>query len=211
MWGAEMKALRSCDYRQRHVNAIKLPSDSCPVRVYEIDELGKTENASGRIADVPGLLSEDLADWRAFLEQEGFAVGGAEFVIPGNLAGPGYGAIDRHTGCCHMSKNQAQKWQPRCMTPAVRAAARRDAARRAPTNATPYSLRRGGIYARLRGESAQSVAEQCGTSLEMLSRHYSYEIDGFGKGRPETLDAQWQRARAMACVGSGDRSLQLVA
>ena len=63
-------------------------------------------------------------------------------------------------------------------------------------SATPYSLRRGGISARLRGENAQSVADQCGTSLEMLSRHYSYEIDEFSNGEPESLDNQWRRARS---------------
>jgi integrase len=137
-----------------------------------IDELGKTEKATGRIADVPELLSADLADWRTLLAREGFPVCGAEFVIPGNLAGAHYGAIDEKTGACHMSKNQAQKWRPRCMTPALSAAASRNPAWALIADATPYSLRRGGISARLRGESAQSVADQCGTSLEMLSRHY---------------------------------------
>jgi hypothetical protein len=76
-----------------------------------------------------------------------------------------------------MSTNQALQWRSRYFKPAVKAIAesRTDLADLA--TATPYSLRRGGISARLRGENAQSVAEQCGTSLEMLSRHYSYEID----------------------------------
>jgi hypothetical protein len=30
------------------------------------------------------------------------------------------------------------------------------------------------------GRAPKSVAEQCGTSLEMPSQHYSYEIDDFG-------------------------------
>jgi len=176
-----------------------------------IDELGKTEKATGRIADVPELLSADLADWRTLLTREGFPVGGAEFVISGNLAGAHYGAIDERTGACHMSKNQAQKWRPRCMKPALSAAAGRNPAWALIADATPYSLRRGGISARLRGESAQSVADQCGTSLEMLSRHYSYEIDGFGRGRPETLDEQWQRARASVPQQPRDDDLHLVA
>ncbi len=32
----------------------------------------------------------------------------------------------------------------------------------------------------------------------MLSRHYSYEIDDFAEGRPQSLDAQWRAARALA-------------
>jgi hypothetical protein len=30
----------------------------------------------------------------------------------------------------------------------------------------------------------------------MLSRHYSYEIDEFSNGEPESLDHQWRRARS---------------
>jgi len=176
-----------------------------------IDALGKTEKATGRIVDVPELLSADLADWRSLLAREGFRVGGAEFVIPGNLAGAHYGAIDEKSGACHMSKNQAQKWRPRCMKPALSAAAGRNPVWALIADATPYSLRRGGISARLRGESAQSVADQCGTSLEMLARHYSYEIDGFGRGRPETLDEQWRRVRSTVANQLPDDHLHLSA
>ncbi len=50
--------------------------------------------------------------------------------------------------------------------------------------------------ARLRGENAQSVADQAGTSLEMLSAHYSYEIDDFDHLGPQPFDQQWRNARA---------------
>jgi hypothetical protein len=52
----------------------------------------------------------------------------------------------------------------------------------------------------VRVENAQSVADQCGTSLEMLSQHYSYEIDDFSRGRPESLDSQWRRARSRSAA-----------
>jgi hypothetical protein len=70
------------------------------------------------------------------------------------------------------------------MKPAVDAAAHNNPDFAKMIGATPYSLRRGGISARLRGENAQSVAAQCGTSLEMLSQHYNYEIDDFGTSTP---------------------------
>jgi hypothetical protein len=95
-----------------------------------------------------------------------------------------------------MSSNQAQKWGPRYMKPAVDAVANAYTEFAKVTGATPYSLRRGGISARLRGENAQSVAAQCGTSLEMLSQHYSYEIDNFGHVGAQLLDRQWRKARA---------------
>jgi hypothetical protein len=43
--------------------------------------------------------------------------------------------------------------------------------------ATPHALRRGGISLRLRTEDPQIVASECGTSLKMLSDHYSFPIE----------------------------------
>ena len=108
------------------------------------------------------------------------------------------------TGARHMSSNQAKKWGPRYMKPAVDAVAKGSTAFVKVTGATPYSLRRGGISARLRGENAQSVAAQCGTSLEMLSQHYSYEIDDFGHVGSQPLDHQWRRARAAVLARTTD-------
>ena len=161
----------------------------------ELDDWAKTERATGRIAKVPPLLGEDLALWRALLRQHGYAAGEVDFVVPGNLTRGEHGIRDPDTGACHMSKNQAQKWGPRYMRPAIAAVAENDAAFANVIGATPYGLRRGGISARLRGENAQSVADQCGTSLDMLSQHYSYEIDDFGQLGSQPLDLQWRRAR----------------
>jgi hypothetical protein len=106
-----------------------------------------------------------------------------------------FGIRDPQTGACHMTGNQAQKWGPRYMTPAVNSVADNHDEYADLRGATPYALRRGGISTRLRGEDAQSVAEQCGTSLEMLSQHYSYEIDGYGHLGPRSVDEQWRKAR----------------
>jgi integrase len=164
---------------------------------HALDSRGKTEKATGRTARVPLLLEEDLKMWRALLRRHGFSTRGADFVIPGNIAGAGHGVIEKITCACHMSNNQACQWRSRCFKPAVKALADRRADLADLVTATPYSLRRGGVSARLRGENAQSVAEQCGTSLEMLSRHYSYEIDDFAQSRPQSLDAQWRTARTL--------------
>jgi len=165
---------------------------------HALDSRGKTEKATGRTARVPLLLEEDLQAWRALLRRHGFSTRGVDFVIPGNIAGAGNGVIEEVTGACHMSNNQACQWRSRYFKPAVEVLAEGRAEMADLATATPYSLRRGGVSARLRGENAQSVAEQCGTSLEMLSRHYSYEIDDFAESRPQSLDAQWRCARAVA-------------
>ena len=94
-----------------------------------------------------------------------------------------------------MSSNQAKKWGARYMTRAVNLVAAKRDGYAGLRGATSYSLRRGGVSMRLRSEDAQSVAEQCGTSLEMLSQHYSYEIDDFGHLGPQSVDAQWRKAR----------------
>jgi integrase len=161
----------------------------------ELDDWAKTEHASGRTVKVPSLLAEDLALWRALLRQHGHPAREVDFIVPGDLTGDEHGIRDHDTGACHMGRNQAQKWGPRYMTPALTAIAENDAAFAKIVGGTPYGLRRGGISARLRGENAQSVADQCGTSLEMLSQHYSYEIDDLGQLGSQPLDLQWRRAR----------------
>lgn len=162
----------------------------------QLDEWGKTEHATGRAPKVPALLREDLAWWRERLRERGYPTRGVDFIIPGDLAGEEFGIRDPQTGACHMSSNQAKKWGPRYMAPAVNSVAENHDGYASLRGATPYALRRGGISMRLRSEDAQSVAEQCGTSLEMLSQHYSYEIDDFSHLGPRSGDEQWRTARA---------------
>jgi hypothetical protein len=161
-----------------------------------LDNLAKTERATERTARMPSLLTSDLNLWRALLHQHGYPTRDVDFVIPGDLTGPNNGICDPETGARHMSSNRAKKWGPRYMKPAIDATANNNTEVVNVAGATPYSLRRGGISARLRGENAQSVAAQCGTSLEMLSQHYSYEIDDFGHIGSQPLDQQWRKARA---------------
>lgn len=162
----------------------------------ELDDRAKTERASERAIKVPSLLVADLDLWRGLLCEQGFPACDTDFVIPGDLTGSSNGIRDPHTGACHMSSNQAKKWGPRCMTPHVEAVAKSNHTFTNLIGATPYSLRRGGLSARLRAEDAQSVAAQGGTSLEMLSQHYSYDIDDLSHLGPQPLDQQWRQARA---------------
>ena len=177
----------------------------------ELDDWAKTEHATGRTAKVPALLAEDLALWRALLRQDGYPAREVDFIVPGDLAGQRFGIRDPDTGAWHMSTNQSKKWGPRSMTPALIAMAENDASLAGAIGATPYSLRRGGISARLRGENAQSVAHQCGTSLEMLSQHYSYEIDDLDHVGPQPLDQQWRRARAAVLAKCQQREQEVSA
>ena len=57
------------------------------------------------------------------LHERGYPTRGVDFIIPGDLAGEGFGIRDPQTGACHMTGNQAQKWGPRYMTPAVNSVA----------------------------------------------------------------------------------------
>lgn len=174
----------------------------CRARITEVlgwnqlEDWAKTEHATGRVTKVPSLLAEDLALWRAELREGGWSARDVDFIVPGDLAGERLGILEVDTDACHMSTNQAKKWAPRSMKPALRALAESTPALASVVNATPYSLRRGGISARLRDDDAQSVAAQCGTSLEMLSQHYSYEIDDIDHAGRQTLDQQWRKARA---------------
>ncbi len=144
---------------------------------------------------IPGLLREDLAEWRACLLQAGRSVREHDFIIPGDLTGAKHGTRDPRTGACHLSESQAHNWGKRFFAPAVEQVAQRDefAAIR---NATPYALRRGGISLRLRAEDPQTVASECGTSLKMLSDHYAYAIADLRSHGLRPADTEWRAARA---------------
>jgi integrase len=167
-----------------------------------LQSLGRTLGSSGRPVKAPSIMQDDLASWRDRLIEHGHRARDVDFVIPGNLVGSEFGVLDEETGAWHLSPNQIKKWGPRYMTPAVEAVADSDDAYRPLRGATPYGLRRGGISMRLRCEDAQSVAHQCGTSLEMLSQHYSYEIDDYGNHGPRSvnedvtpIERRWSDAR----------------
>ena len=138
----------------------------------QLTEWGKTEHSTQRRTALPGVLREDLVEWRAALRGAGHPARELDFIIPGDLSGAGHGALDPRTGACHFSENQARSWGARFFTPAVKKVAQR------PEffpilGATPYSLRRGGISLRLRAEDPQTVASECGTRSARRRPGYS--------------------------------------
>lgn len=63
--------------------------------------------------------------------------------------------------------------------------------------ATPYSMRRGGIsLRRVRIEDPQTVARECGTSLQMLNIHYAFALEDLRHQPPRPADIEWRAARA---------------
>src|ERR1035437_8087229 len=121
---------------------------------------------------IDALLTDDLAAWKAALAGAGYPTASDDFLLRGDLGG--HGAPDGH-----MTGSQAHKWPGRYFTPAVRKVAEEWPDEHSEIiGATPYSLRRGIISLRIRaGEDRQAMAKQCGTSVDMLERNYSFAIE----------------------------------
>lgn len=169
-------------------------------------DAGKTAGATGRSRRPPidALLAEDLAAWSAVLEAEGHPVGPDDFLFRGDLGG-------RESLAGHMSASQAHRWGSRYFAPAVAAVAKRWPDEHADiAGATPYSLRRGAISLRIRaGEDRQVIAQQCGTSVEMLERSYSFAIEDLEDEGPRPAEDERLAARRIALqdvVASGTGS-----
>jgi hypothetical protein len=160
----------------------------------QLSEWGKTPASTERRCATPGLVWADVLAWRETLRAAGHPARDQDFVIPGDLAGPRWGVRDERTGAVHMTLNQCKQWGPRYFQAAVKKVAQREGFE-AILGATPYSLRRGGISARLRAEDAQTVASECGTSLRMLDQHYSFDIDDLRRYGPVPLNEVWNDAR----------------
>lgn len=96
----------------------------------------------------------------------------------------------RHTP----EQESMRKWSSKFFAPAAKKVAEREELRTI-RGATPYSLRRGGISVRLRAEHAQIVAEECGTSLEMLDRHYAFAMHDLRRHGPAPFNEVWSAAR----------------
>jgi len=160
-----------------------------------LETSGKTALSTQRRTAIPTVLREDLEHWRQTLTDSGRPPREVDFIIPGNLTGAGYGVCDPATGAVHLSRSQTKTWSRTRFTPAVRAvvAQRPELARI--LGATPYALRRGGISLRLRTEDPQIVASECGTSLKMLSDHYSFPIEDLRHSEPKPADVEWRAAR----------------
>jgi hypothetical protein len=107
--------------------------------------------------------------------------------------------------------NQCKKWGPKFFKPAVKAVAKARPDLAEIADATPYSMRRGGISARLRAEDAQTVKQECGTSLRMLDKHYAFEIDDLRRFGPVPLNDVWSAAREQSWAVNEPPALALVA
>ncbi len=161
----------------------------------QLDEWGKTAHSTQRRTAIPGILVEDLNRWRAALRRWGHPARDVDFVIPGDLGGSQFGVRDPRTGAVHFSLSQARKWGPKFFNPAVAEVAKQPEFADI-LGATPYAARRGGISVRLRAEDAQTVAHECGTSLQMLDAHYAFAIDDLRRFGPRQFDVEWRAARA---------------
>jgi integrase len=160
-----------------------------------VEEWGKTENSTHRRTLMPAILIDDLAEWRALLASRGHRTANVDFVIPGDLGGVGHGVREPDTGACHFGEQQVKTWRRRCFTPAVQSAAEHPELADI-RGATPYALRRGAISLRLRVEDPQTVAKECGTSLQMLNSHYAFAIEDLRHHEPRPADVEWREARA---------------
>jgi hypothetical protein len=160
----------------------------------KLDEWGKTALSAYRRTAIPQILVDDLERWRSALRRWGHPARDEDFVIPGNLGYKEQGVLDAPTGACHFSANMIRQWVPRCFKKAVEIAAREPALKDI-LGATPYSMRRGGISLRLRAEDAQTVAKECGTSLQMLDAHYAFAIDDLRRFGPRPVEVEWRAAR----------------
>jgi hypothetical protein len=161
----------------------------------QLDEWGKTEHSAQRRTVTPGILREDLSEWREALRRWGHPARPIDFIIPGDLTGTQHGVQDPQTGACHATRNQISSWGAKYFTPAVTRAAEHPELSSI-RGATPYALRRGGISLRLRAEDPQTVASECGTSLQMLSIHYAFAIEDLRHHGPRPADIEWRAARA---------------
>lgn len=173
--------------------------DLVEVLSYDALDEGKTAGSVRRIP-LPRLLATDLKAWRAALKDAGHATDPESFVFPGSLGGNGHG---HPLG--HMTGNQAKKWGGKYFRPAVQAVQKEHPREHPIAASTPYSLRRGGISLRIRaGEDRQVIAEECGTSVAVIDRHYSFAIDALRHAGPMSADAE--RAAARRAVAKGKRS-----
>ncbi len=102
-----------------------------------------------------------------------------------------------------MTGTQAHNWPGRYFTPAVRKVAEEWPDEHSEiVGATPYSLRRGIISLRIRaGEDRQAIAKQCGTSVDMLERNYSFAIEDLEDEGPKPAGEERLRARQLALAG----------
>ena len=127
----------------------------------------KTEG-SHRPAPLLPRTAAVLRWWRETAVETGLPGGRDDFIFPG-------AAPDGH-----LTRHQQHQWPARCFKPAALAASQSEQHAYL-AEATPYSCRRGHVAPRLAtGEDIARVAEDCGTSTEMIHRHYLQALSGDG-------------------------------
>ncbi len=141
------------------------------------------------------VLEELLDRWRRSLEAGGIPISDESFVFPGT----------KKAG--HWSESQMKQWGPRRFKPACARASKRLPALQHLEEASPYSLRRGHISYRLRrGDDLAVVARQCGTSVQMLVRHYWRETEDQAPHIDE-LHTRFENSLTLLADGIFDKSL----
>ena len=165
-------------------------------------DAGKTEGATGpsRRPPIDAVLADDVTVWRTALAAHGYPSAPEDFLLRGDLGG--HGAPDGH-----MTGSQAHTWPGKYFAPAVRKVAERWPETHGDiVGATPYSLRRGMISLRIRaGEDRQAIAKQCGTSVDMLERSYSFAIEDLEDEGAKPAEEERVRARDIALTGIESR------
>jgi integrase len=161
-------------------------------------DAGKTEGATSRARRPPidPILGEDVAAWKTALAAQAYPCAPNDFLLRGDLGG--HGAPDGH-----MTGSQAHTWPGKYFAPAVLQVAKQWPDEHGDIiGATPYSLRRGMMSLRIRaGEDRQMIAKQCGTSVEMLERNYSFAIEDLEDEGPRPAAEERARARTLAPAG----------
>jgi integrase len=137
------------------------------------------------------MLVADLREWRAALEREGYPTGPKDFIFPGSLSG-----VWRGHALGHMTGGQAKTWGGRYFKPAAESVQEEQQDKHPIGKATPYSLRRGAISLRIRaGEDRQIIAQECGTSVAVIDRHYSFALGDLRRDGPRDADVEREEAR----------------
>lgn len=145
---------------------------------------------SGRRVRPGQLLAGDLAEWLELLAEHGYPVVDDAYLMPGNIGDP------RKPPGSRVTQSQAKKWGQNYFTPAVEAAIAAHPELAPIRGATPYAVRRGAISLRIRaGEDRQVIAKQCGTSVEMLERAYSFAIEDLEDHGPRPAEEERVAAR----------------
>lgn len=152
--------------------------------VVSMDGLGEGKvSGATRRTPIPPTAVAVLADWRKRAAAAGIPTGGSDFVIPGSAdAG-------------HFTSAQSKRLGQKFFRPAAGLVADAHPHLADIRGATLYALRRGSISLRLRaGDAADKVAEDCGTSEQMLGAHYKFALEAFKADGPIDADAERQVA-----------------